>query len=433
MRLRHSRSIFCFCFFIHVTLAYSKNDSPVKNGQRTNPKKHNPANVENSGVATLRHSSKFPHLDQIRTRIAGLDSDRRFSDRSFNSDARWGFGDSVRLRHHGWSNRARVTTTTTTTTPSPDDDLFNNYGELDGDEMEDDYPDNIFDTSDNGDAEVSFQAEEPSSTKKYPQESQTYSSLTEYKWNQLGTRDRVSQARKLYMEQKDAAAAVKKSSEESKTTAVVEHFIRVRNSGECKKPIPKVIPVHLEHTNPSVTYIPHCTVLHRCAEDTGCCKYDASCQYKERVEVSLYFYVKQIGADVTKVEKLKFYNHTECECRPKTEAQPDDGGSTTERQKRVAERADNAISVPVAGNRIPESLLKKCKCPKEFIPKIKFGSKCYCDCENDNEDCLRMRKGKEYSSLIDRICIQKRDCGIIACDYGPYNKLKGRCPRYDES
>ncbi|KAH0999504.1 hypothetical protein HUJ04_005279 [Dendroctonus ponderosae] len=142
MRLRHSRSIFCFCFFIHVTLAYSKNDSPVKNGQRTNPKKHNPANVENSGVATLRHSSKFPHLDQIRTRIAGLDSDRRFSDRSNNSDARWGFGDSVRLRHHDWSNRVRVTTTTTITTPSPDDDLFNNYGELDRDEMHEIY-DNI--------------------------------------------------------------------------------------------------------------------------------------------------------------------------------------------------------------------------------------------------------------------------------------------------
>lgn len=96
--------------------------------------------------------------------------------------------------------------------------------------QEDDYPDSVFDTSDNGDVEVSFQAEEPSSTKKYPQgkvflpgffmrvfrrffaESQTYSSLTEYKWSQLGTRDRVSQARKIYMEQKDAGA-VKKTSE----------------------------------------------------------------------------------------------------------------------------------------------------------------------------------------------------------------------------
>lgn len=135
MRLKHSRSIFCFCFFIHVSLAYSTNDWPVKNGPRTNPKKYHPANVENSGETILRHSSKFPHFDQIRTRIAGLDSDRRFSDsRSFNSDAR--FGESVRLRHHGWSNRARgTTTTTTTTTPSPDDDLFYNYGELDEDEM----------------------------------------------------------------------------------------------------------------------------------------------------------------------------------------------------------------------------------------------------------------------------------------------------------
>lgn len=160
MRLKPPQLL--LCFFIQVTLAHPKNDY-LKNSQRTNPKKYHPTSwapspsrlIDNKpssdGTSVkLRHASKFPHFDQIKSRIAGLDSERsdsgaannlfgsksQYSDsRYFNSDSRWRSSDSVpRLRHHGWSNKARTTTTTTTTTPSPDDDLFYNYGELDKDE-----------------------------------------------------------------------------------------------------------------------------------------------------------------------------------------------------------------------------------------------------------------------------------------------------------
>lgn len=78
---------------------------------------------------------------------------------------------------------------------------------------------------------------------------------------------------------------------EIKSSAAAAHYLQVQNTGKCHNPILKVIPVHVEHPNSSVTYTPHCTVLHRCAEDTGCCENDATCQYKKREEVSLYFYV----------------------------------------------------------------------------------------------------------------------------------------------
>ncbi|KAL1506686.1 hypothetical protein ABEB36_006006 [Hypothenemus hampei] len=450
MRLKCPQSFLYFTFLIQVTLAYPKNEQRIKSKNYYSTNWSNPASttrpiISKYNVDRFRHSSKFPNLDQLKTRIAGLNSDLstfsnsvdRNSDAKYlKSDTRWS-DTGHRLRHHGWSNRNRYTTTTTTTR-SLDEELFNNYGELDDDEMEDDYPEDLFNSVVNDDQfdSSNFQAEEPTSTQKSTPEPRKYASLSEYKWEQLGTRQGVQKARKSYMQQKDTS---KKSSEESKTTAVVEHYIRVTNSGQCKRPIPKVIPVHLEHPNPSVTYIPHCTVLHRCAEDTGCCKYDATCQYKEREEVTLYFYVKQIGADEAKVEKLTFYNHTECECKEKNHGRNDEQLNTTERQKRVASstiqsfKIDNANPVKTSSNNIPESLLQKCKCPKEFLPKIKFGLKCFCDCDNNNDDCVRMKKGKEYNSLIDRMCIQKRECGTINCEYGPYNKLIGRCPRYDEA
>ncbi|CAH1124131.1 unnamed protein product [Ceutorhynchus assimilis] len=428
MRLKHP---LCFYFFVQLTFAYHQKNDYFKNPQRTNTKKYYPASWSAPDDVKLRHStSKFPHFDQIKGRIDNLYSNSERSDRNnlfsaaksdstkyFNSDNRW--GTAPKLRHHGYSNRGR--TSTTTTTPSPDEVLFENYGDLDEEDdekTEDDYPDIFINSSDYDEMKDSVQAEEPTATTtKEP----SYASLTDYKWNMLGTMERVDQYRNKYYKQQEN----RKSPEERSRDAAVQHYFRVKSSGECKNPSPKVIAVHSEHPNPSVTYIPHCTVLHRCAEDTGCCKYDTACQYKEREEVSLYFYVKEIGGDTSKVEKLTFYNHTECECREKSGEPP----SATERQKRVAPKNLQ----PSITDKVPENLLMKCKCPKEFLPKIKSGTKCHCDCDQNNEDCMRMKKGKEYSSLADRLCIQKRECGIVTCQYGPYDKQKGRCPKFEES
>lgn len=57
---------------------------------------------------------------------------------------------------------------------------------------------------------------------------------------------------------------------------------------KCNIPKPKVIPI----VATSKTYYPHCTVLHRCGDDTGCCLTDAStCVPKKTATVDLYFYV----------------------------------------------------------------------------------------------------------------------------------------------
>lgn len=46
-----------------------------------------------------------------------------------------------------------------------------------------------------------------------------------------------------------------------------------------------------EYPDLTKSYTPTCTVLHRCAEDTGCCERNTKCQYKSRERVHLYFYV----------------------------------------------------------------------------------------------------------------------------------------------
>lgn len=73
---------------------------------------------------------------------------------------------------------------------------------------------------------------------------------------------------------------------ESNATA---HMRRVYSEAQCRIPRPKIIPVRFE---PSKSYSPHCTILHRCSNDTGCCHTDALiCDAKKTNSVELYFYV----------------------------------------------------------------------------------------------------------------------------------------------
>lgn len=67
------------------------------------------------------------------------------------------------------------------------------------------------------------------------------------------------------------------------------HAHRVFLEGTCKRPQPKVIPIR---DDPAKTYYPHCTILHRCGDDTGCCiTDDQTCVVKKSHIVDLYFYV----------------------------------------------------------------------------------------------------------------------------------------------
>ncbi|KAM7284311.1 hypothetical protein ISCGN_001408 [Ixodes scapularis] len=74
---------------------------------------------------------------------------------------------------------------------------------------------------------------------------------------------------------------------------------------------------------PRQKYVPHCTILHRCGPDTGCCSTEEEhCQAKTVQAVPLQFLLVQLNADgQSRYEPatLAFDNHTECECRLKNE------------------------------------------------------------------------------------------------------------------
>lgn len=79
---------------------------------------------------------------------------------------------------------------------------------------------------------------------------------------------------------------------ENPADAAVSHYLKVQAAGKCRVPIPKVLPVHSEHPSHGKTYIPHCTILHRCSEDSGCCQTQGTkCGPKTQNIVELYFYV----------------------------------------------------------------------------------------------------------------------------------------------
>lgn len=64
----------------------------------------------------------------------------------------------------------------------------------------------------------------------------------------------------------------------------------VHGEGACRVPKPRIIQLEGRHT--SKTYTPHCVLLHRCSDETGCCRSDLkTCQPFQTEEVKLYFHV----------------------------------------------------------------------------------------------------------------------------------------------
>ncbi|KAH0811661.1 hypothetical protein GEV33_011130 [Tenebrio molitor] len=161
--------------------------------------------------------------------------------------------------------------------------LLNNKKEEDEtDDLGDSFDDYEDDVADNDDpfSDNEWQAEEATE----PPVQAPVSSLTKYKWDNYGTRSRVEESRRQQLH-------LKPFNEAKATSAVIEHYMKVRQEGQCRRPHPRVISVQSEHPDPSKTYTPHCTILHRCAEDTGCCaNFDTRCGPKTQVQVHLYFY-----------------------------------------------------------------------------------------------------------------------------------------------
>lgn len=79
----------------------------------------------------------------------------------------------------------------------------------------------------------------------------------------------------------------------------VEHALKVQTEGACRHPRPKLIRVQEFYPHPGKTYLPHCTILHQCSDDTGCCKNDLTCSPKTTQRVELSFYVSTLVVSVS--------------------------------------------------------------------------------------------------------------------------------------
>ncbi|KAJ8951025.1 hypothetical protein NQ318_006410 [Aromia moschata] len=134
---------------------------------------------------------------------------------------------------------------------------------------------------------------------------------------------------------------------------------------------------------------------------------------------------KTLGSTESKVEKLSFYNHTECECKEKSNHTSSESTTDTSLTSLSFRSAD-------AYYRPPQNL-RRCKCPKHFHwnPGYDY-NRCTCDCEEGNQDCIQLKKGKEHLSMTDRICISNNECTLPICEYGAYGVKEGKCPSKKE-
>lgn len=154
------------------------------------------------------------------------------------------------------------------------------------------------------------------------------------------------------------------------------HHRRINQEGQCRLPKPKVITVPAD---PVKSYTPHCTILHRCGGDTGCCHYDNQlCVMKHQHSVDLFFIVTTLGSDQETYEKRTFENHTECHCVDREEGM----------QSSQTDLAPNP--------------LLSCDCPAEYRGKVDVNGECKCDCDASNLICRDLKKGLQAFTIPDR-------------------------------
>ncbi|CAK9830376.1 Vascular endothelial growth factor homolog [Anthophora retusa] len=237
-----------------------------------------------------------------------------------------------------------------------------------------------------------------------------------HKWQSLGTRESVKETRSNMQQ-------YNKNGKTAEIREALQHAIKVSREGSCQWPRPRVIPVRDVYPSPSTTYIPHCAILHRCSDDTGCCRSEAlTCVPKHSHRVELSFYTTNVGGGNV-VEKLSFYNHTECECRERTEYDTSNEKPSEQRFYRHHQSSPQPQNMRRAQPRKP------CRCPSEFTPRITSEGECQCNCYESHQNCIKIRRGKGYFSLTDRLCIQNDECATPSCEFGEYMRRQGKCPR----
>ncbi|XP_075224948.1 uncharacterized protein LOC142326377 [Lycorma delicatula] len=242
--------------------------------------------------------------------------------------------------------------------------------------------------------------------------------LSERKWKTMSSRADLDK----YFEAYKSGAHFRQPEKESSIdlSEALKHSMRMSREITCKVPRPKVIKVADHYPGTGKHYVPACTVLHQCNEDSGCCTDTQKCAPKKTQQVVLYFYAASYvyrghnQRSATTVEKLKFFNHTECECIDhRDEEMPRDSEMPRELQRLNS----------------PEN---NCRCPSEYTVRHLANGSCMCDCFDKQRDCIKYKKGREYFNHHDRLCIEMETCLQPSCDFGVYNRRSGRCPRKHE-
>ncbi|KAH8327983.1 hypothetical protein KR067_002453 [Drosophila pandora] len=186
-----------------------------------------------------------------------------------------------------------------------------------------------------------------------------------------------------------------------------ENVRRVAREAICRIPQKRCL---LVQQDTSKEYWPRCAILHRCSEDSGCCRKGKICAAKSTHNVELYFFVYNLK-DSRTVEKRTFVNHTECHC--------------IERSNYNVETA-MAVSSPV------RATILSCTCPSAFEKVLQDDGQCRCDCTSSNAGCDSLKRGVEHFSLKDRKCIEQGRCMPPTCEYGHFMKQQGGCPKQHE-
>ncbi|XP_053662026.1 uncharacterized protein LOC128711187 [Anopheles marshallii] len=233
-----------------------------------------------------------------------------------------------------------------------------------------------------------------------------YETLTDYKQANFGSKDAVQRSYNAYSNIHVARSEAKK------------HIDRITTEGKCQVPKPKIIPASNDR---SKVFTPHCTILHRCEADTGCCAPTQTCAPKNTSEVKLFFYVSNatyvsnIGPrQQSTITTLTFTNHTECHCVLLDSVQ-----NSLENSAEGSGGSSGGVS----------SISSSCTCPHHYKPVFDNESQCYCDCLSSDRDCIRFKEGFENFSMETRKCIRSKKCNVPRCEYGMYNRHEGRCPK----
>ncbi|XP_017019651.1 uncharacterized protein Pvf3 isoform X2 [Drosophila kikkawai] len=223
--------------------------------------------------------------------------------------------------------------------------------------------------------------------------------LTQKKEEQLGTPEAALRARRLQAQKQKRERALAHA-----------HMNQVLKEATCRVPQKRC---QLVQQDPSKIYTPHCTILHRCSEDSGCCPSRTQiCAAKSTHNVELHFFVKSTKHRSV-IEKRTFVNHTECHCIERSSYNEDTA---------MANYGPSAVRATILS----------CTCPRSFEKILQDDGQCRCDCSSGNYDCDWLKRGNEHFDMNNRKCIQQGRCKPPTCEYGLYMEKHGRCPKQHE-